>query len=98
MTNMVMTANPVATRPSVDELTAQVHTPNHALRCTGIFGMHSNAGSTKQMDKAKATTESTCYVTAWIAFFLHEVKTKAIVPKSVRRLAAALQFFANNYE
>jgi hypothetical protein len=31
-------------------------------------------------------------------FFLYEVKTKTIVPKSARRLAAALQFFADNYE
>ena len=95
-TNMVMTANPMATRPSIDELTAQVHTPKS---CTKVYWdiwktfklwVDGTDGQSKSDDGKYLLRDNVD------RFFLNEVKSKTIVLKSARRLAGALQFFADN--
>lgn len=95
---MEMTENPAATRPSVDELTAQVHKPNE---CSKVYWDNWNAFK-QWVDKTdgQSKSEDGNYLVRDNVdrFFLLAVVKKNIVPKSARRFACALQFFANNYE
>jgi hypothetical protein len=95
---MATTATPTATRPSIDELTAQVHTPK---QCSQVYWDIWNAfklwvdetdGQSKRQDGKYLLRDNVD------RFFLLEVVKKTIVPKSARRFAGALQFFADNYE
>ena len=95
---MATTATPTATRPSVDELTAQVHTPK---QCSQVYW---DIWNSFKLWVDETDGQSKCQDGKYLLrdnvdrFFLLEVVKKTIVPKSARRFAGALQFFADNYE
>jgi hypothetical protein len=98
MPTMATMVNPMAPRPSVDELTAQVHVPKS---CTQVYWDIWKAYKLWVDESAEQTTsnEGKYLLRDNVdRFFLTEVVKKTIVPKSARRFAAALQFFADNYE